>query len=200
MRFRAFAMVIAATICLVVPNVCKADPTDVATLNLSAAFSCATTSTCGSATGILTGTFDFDLDTESIVGPWSFNTPLGKISSSGLDAITFFSESESLGLPAGLDVLDFQICTDASCSGTLSLQLLFNDTEDFGAIVPASPMSSNGAIFPSGVFSCVPGKCGTVFALTEGTVAPTPELSSLLLLATGLLGAGPFIRRDFARS
>lgn len=73
-----------------------------------------------------------------------------------------------------------------------------------------SPTAVDGSVLTGTTFSGVAinefspnPSLSAFFDFTSGTSTPqgaSPEPSSFFLLATGLLGAGPFIRRGFARS
>jgi len=139
--------------------------------------------------GTVTGTYSLDLTIDSIVGPWSFLGPfdLGfppdTISSADSAASAFFTESESIAnAPPGFDILNFTGFTPLF--GTqVQVQLIFNDPQDGGDIVPFF-LDSNGGAFIS-LFLANGSLENNIFTSGSSTVV-TPEPSSVALLLAGI--------------
>ncbi|MFZ0212223.1 MAG: PEP-CTERM sorting domain-containing protein [Candidatus Acidiferrales bacterium] len=119
----------------------------------------------------ITGVFSFDPDTQT-VGSWYFFTPFGRVSSTDPGASADFFEP-------GTFFFDYyeMVLTFADPNGGPLLGGYIVSTIGYDPSIPPY-------VFTSGI----------------ATVGVTPEPSSLLLLGTGLLGLGPFLRRSSAHS
>jgi hypothetical protein len=133
-------------------------------------------STCSSiGSGPVTGTYSFDITTQTIVGAWSFSTPFGVVSSSASGGGSF---------QEGRDGDNGSVFYDATSTPPFYdfLWLFFpgSDTEQLGAL--ATNLDSEGCQTLSGEEACYPD-----YKVTGATALATPEPSSWMLLGIGML-------------
>lgn len=130
----------------------------------------------GFSSGPLTGSYQFDVTTQMIVGPWSFSSPLRMLSSTDVGANATVS---TLGVPG--DTGDSFGISTASFGEFFTLY--FPGAGPGAQQIGPVDSASNGCTPEAGGGACDPG----VYAVTGATTL-APEPSSLLLLGTGLLG------------
>lgn len=183
-----------------------ADPIDVVTLHFTAQVVCDVDSEaiCGTSTATVTGVYSYDVDKHSIVGSWSFKTPVGTLSSANPGSLG--DEPCTIGGPP-LQCQFGLVIPAISADIFVRLFLGFSDTTDAAA----------GGPLQIGVFSflnltdcpvtdpqCLPSQAlgGQTWDFTSysftSSPASAPEPSSFLLLGTGLVAVGGvFCRRAF---
>lgn len=132
-------------------------------------------------TGPMTGSFDFDPDTLSVVSsPVFLSTPFGGFSPAAQTTVT--EQTTSAGTFFEFDFFAPLCCGNPDLAGD-SFYLSYG------------PGPSGGTI--SAYLTAVPGyyNITSTWELLSGTAFVAPEPSSLLLFGTGLLGLGPLLRR-----
>jgi len=119
--------------------------------------------------GPVTGTYNLNVTTQQIVGPWSFATPYGVISSSTPGAIAFVGQQT---LTNGVNVFaQFQVVTSAPpFLEALTLYWPHPNLTQIGTV-----FTPGGGFFGSGICQNVPG---------GATCVPDVELSGATALAT----------------
>ena len=222
MRMRIFGLIVAATLFLVSPGICIAGPVTIFNnTNNSVNPVC-----CGYGVGTISpgnsfvDAFSFTvsganylLDTVGFLeSQGNLGTPVGTPSGftlflyadSGSDSPGTVLESWS-GIPATAGIML------ETATSTSSVTLLAGERYWFGVtttnpaeeglwwINPALSISPGCDFLNGSPLPCDGALAAGAFEIT-GIPTATPEPSSLLLLGTGLLGLGPFIRRRFAKS
>lgn len=177
-------MVVAVAFCLLtLPRTAAADDADVVTLNFTGTVSCG-----ASCTDPITGTYSFDPDTDSIIGPWSFSSALGSFSSTDADPFVGTDTSADQSFAGNFQLLDF-------ASGDMALQLAFNGSNGFdGTMITSASVVPTGTADPSMLANV---DTGATFDILSGstTVVATPEPSSILLLGLGIFGCAILRRK-----
>ncbi len=125
--------------------------------------------------GSVSGTYDLDITNQTIVGAWSFSTPLGIISSSGTGADGSVVDRFGDINPGFALTTPFEF-----------IQFFFPaaDTQEIGAL--ATNINSNACTPITGEFACHPDYIVTGVNQITGTIT-TPEPSSLIFLVVAML-------------
>jgi hypothetical protein len=175
--FRLMVILAAVGFCLfMIPRSASADDADVVTLSFNGTVSCGT-----SCVDPITGTYSFDPDVDSIVGPWSFTSALGSISSTGTDPFAGTDTSADQGFAGTFQLLDF-------ASGNDAVQLAFNGADGFDGSVITNALLSPG---PGTADPSMFANADSTFNILSGSttvISNTPEPSSILLLGLGIAG------------
>lgn len=134
--------------------------------------------------GSISGTWSLDLTTNTIVGPWSFSTPFGVLSSTtaGASANTISSSPAGGGVPVDGSFFELNAGTLFDWVG---LSFPTTDPQQLGAV---STTGLSLACVPFGTGFCYPDYLITGTSALSLSPPPTPEPASLGLLAIGLLG------------
>lgn len=132
--------------------------------------------------GIVSGTYNLDVNTQTIVGAWSFSTPFGVLSSSDSGAIDLVANRLGDVNPA------FEVIPSGFNE---FVQLFFpgTDTQEIGALATnLTGVTAGGgdACLNSGGGGCDPDYAVTGVNQLTGTTT-TPEPSSLIFLGVAML-------------
>jgi hypothetical protein len=188
---RLMVMLAAIVLCtLGMPRSASADDADVVTLSFAGTVSCG-----ASCTDPITGTYSFDPDTDSFVGPWSFTSALGTLSSSGSFPFAGTEASSGQGFAGTFQLLDF-------ASGDLGLQLAFDGADGFdGSLITSALMTLTGTYSDPSMFANEDtGFTADILSGSSTVISATPEPSSILLLGLGIAGLfGLCWRKSLAR-
>jgi hypothetical protein len=153
-------------------------------LNFTGTATCTFGFICGSTVAPFTGTYSLDVNTQTIVGPWSFSTPFGTLSSTATNATAFV-----VGVSG--DVL----VTFANYSPLMYVGLFFpgSDPEEIG---PVTTDLNSIACQP------VPGSLTLCYPdyIIAGRNTVVPEGSELAMLGLAVIGILVGARRHFALS
>lgn len=159
----------------------KADSVDIENLVFTGTATCTAASCASFGSGPLTGTYSLDVDTQTIVGPWSFSTPFGVISSTDAGALGTVVGSAGIGVPGLIGVL-----FDENVPPFFEfVSFLFPSTnsQQLGALDNSTITFSDACYSIPGSTGCFPG-----YVVTGSTALATPEPSTLILLGSGIIG------------
>jgi hypothetical protein len=168
---------------LIVPVFAQADDV-IENLVFTGTATCTDGACAGFGTGPITGTYSFDVTTQTIVGPWSFSTPFGVLAST------------QAGARAAIDYEGPPYVPEVEADFTVSVNpppfLEFVSLRwDPSNLTQLGPVAFADACIP------VPGQnvCYPDYIITGSNVlappSPAPEPSALALLFAGLLAAVP---------
>ncbi|MGA9884393.1 MAG: PEP-CTERM sorting domain-containing protein [Candidatus Acidiferrales bacterium] len=179
-----------ALLVLFAPRPAAAD--DVYNVDFTGIASCASAS-CSGAT--ITGTYEYDTTSNLLVGPWSFNTPVGVVSGTGGDSV---ATSDNGGYEAGFSLLDF-----VTSDGSEGMELAFSGYPSFdGTLIGTNQPNSIDMVDEDPSVAVNFNDDVVDFTVTSGsavgTLVATPEPSSLGLLGLGLFGLFILRRRRSA--
>ena len=191
---RAVYTLAAAAFCLMfLPRPAAADGTDIVTIAFSGTSCLVSGSTC-TGSDVVTGTYNVNDVTNTVVGSWSFSTPDGTIIGSLDDPA---APSSSQGFPAGSNLFDFE-----TSNSEYAIQLDFSGLDGALLTGPDTTEYVGQGIAPYPPSLWIDLQTGQTFDFLSGSasVVATPEPSSIALLGIGLFGL--FIlrrKRSFSR-
>lgn len=186
---RAIYLLAAIVLCFVfTPGRAAAD--QIYDVTFSGTGTCAA-GTCNGST--VTGTYVWDMTTDSPVGNWSFDTPVGDFSGVGGPMA---EPSQDVTTPKQFQS-GFNLLLFVNSDSTLGIQLGFSGADGFDGTL--APTDGSGDILS--IAASLPGGANS-FDLTSGTaigtlVSSTPEPSALLLLGLGFTAFFIIRRRNF---
>jgi hypothetical protein len=170
-----FVLIVSSCLMLIICSAPSAQADTIENLIFTGTARCTDSSCSTFGSGPLTGTYTLDVETQTIVGSWSFSTPFGVISSGDAGAFASVMSRSGDNAPA------FQETT--ASPPFYEFVFLFFPGSNLQEIGPLDTNGFSDACIPiAGSQGCLPD-----YKVT-GSTTLAPEPSSVMLLGLGVLG------------